>query len=741
MIRIFSLLLFVFSINFYTEVSGQAEQKDYKYDFKTVPNDPFNVLQYQLDNGLKIYLSVNKDEPRVSTNIAVRTGSKNDPSEVTGLAHYLEHMLFKGTSKMASLDWEKEKVLLKQISDLYEKHRNTTDAEERKEIYAEIDRLSGEAAAFVATNEYDQMVTELGARGTNAYTSWERTVYINDIPSNELGKWMALESERFKELTLRLFHTELEAVFEEFNRTQDSDGRQVFYKMYETLFPNHHYGQQSTIGLGEHLKNPSMEKIHQYFDKYYVPNNMAVILVGDLDPDRTVDMLKKHFGEWEKGPQPEQYSFRGEKAILNPIEKEVIGAEAAYVNLAYRTGGIDSKDAMLADLTTSILNNGEAGLMDQNLNNAQKVIRSYAYVNTLKDYSVVQLGATPREGQTLEEAKDLLLGQVKILKKGEFDESLIPSIVKNAKKQQQTQAENNSWTAYAIINAFTMEKPWSYFADYYDEMAKISKQELAEWANKNLKNNYVVVYKREGERTPLRLEKPAITPITVNRGKNSAFREEWAKIPSERMTPEFMDYDKAIDKAVVFDNLQLHYIKNVTNDLFEMHYILDMGSRHDKELALAIEYLPYLGTSKYSVDEIKRKFYDLALSYNVYAGSDRVYVSLYGLQESMNEGVALFEELLGNVKADAESYGKFVDGIIKERADAKLSKSQIFVRRDDELRHLRRGQSLYRQAFRGETARDGSAKFGGQNPWIERLQTQSFLLRPIGKTESGGLAA
>ena len=280
--------------------SSSLLSAQYKHDFQTVKNDPYNVLQYQLDNGMKVYLSVNKDEPRIFTNFAVRTGSKNDPNDATGLAHYLEHMLFKGTSKIASLDWEKEKMLLQQISDLYEEHRQTTDAEVRKAIYHQIDSLSGEASKYVATNEYDQLIGELGGKSTNAYTSLEKTVYVNDIPSNELDKWMTIEAERFKELTLRLFHTELEAVYEEFNRAQDNDGRQVYYEMLATLFPKHTYGTQTTLGTGEDLKNPSMVKIHEYFDKYYVPNNMAIILVGDLDPDKTINLIEKHFGSWEK---------------------------------------------------------------------------------------------------------------------------------------------------------------------------------------------------------------------------------------------------------------------------------------------------------------------------------------------------------------------------------------------------------------------------------------------------------
>src|SRR5690606_15283238 len=258
------------------------------FEFETVSNDPTGLRLYTLDNGLKVYLSKNEDEPKIQTFIAVRAGSVYDPADNTGLAHYLEHMVFKGTDKIGTADWETEKVYLETISDLYEQHKDEQDSEKKKAIYRKIDSVSYEASKVAIANEYDKMVSSLGAEGTNAWTWHEETVYTNKIPSNELEKWMKLESERFSKLVLRLFHTELEAVYEEFNRAQDNDFRKEHYALMDLLFPKHPYGQQSTIGISEHLKNPSMVAIHNYFETYYVPNNMAVILVGDLDFEETI---------------------------------------------------------------------------------------------------------------------------------------------------------------------------------------------------------------------------------------------------------------------------------------------------------------------------------------------------------------------------------------------------------------------------------------------------------------------
>jgi len=261
--------------------------------YQSFENDPMHVRIYTLDNGLKVYISVNHDEPRIQTLIAVRAGSTYDPDDATGLAHYLEHMMFKGTSQIATVNWPEEQKLLQQISNLYEQHRNEKNEAKKKAIYHQIDSLSGVAAQYACPNEYDKMVSSIGATGTNAYTSDERTVYINDIPSNELEKWAFLESERFSQLVLRLFHTELETVFEEFNRGQDNDMTQLWQTLFKTAFKKHGYGTHTTIGRGEDLKNPSMVKIHEFFDKYYVPNNMAICLAGDLNPDEAIQVINK----------------------------------------------------------------------------------------------------------------------------------------------------------------------------------------------------------------------------------------------------------------------------------------------------------------------------------------------------------------------------------------------------------------------------------------------------------------
>ncbi|TDN89276.1 putative Zn-dependent peptidase [Salegentibacter sp. 24] len=647
------------------------------FNYVTYKNDPTGLRLYTLDNGLKVYLSQNEEEPKIQTLIAVRAGSTYDPADNTGLAHYLEHMVFKGTSEIGTQDWEKEKVLLKEISNLYEEHKKTSNPEEKKNIYRKIDSVSQEASKLSIANEYDKMVSSLGSEGTNAFTSSEQTVYVNKIPSNELDRWLTVESERFSELVLRLFHTELEAVYEEFNRGQDSDGRKQYQAILEGLYPNHPYGTQTTIGKSEHLKNPSMEAIHDYFNTYYVPNNMAVILSGDLDFDTTIKKVNDAFGGY-KQKEVIHPSFPEAEPITAPVEKEVFGPTSESVYLAYRTKGVGSEDQKKVILIDYILANSQAGLIDLNLNQQQKVQRASSFTNFDNDYGFHMLYGMPKADQSLEEVKDLLIAEVEKIKSGAFEDWLIKAVINDLKLSQIRQYENASAVAYAHLDAFIHFQDWEENLKFLDELSTISKQELVDFANAHYKDNYVAVYKRKGEDPNItKVENPGITPIQLNRDKESDFIVEFNKTESPALQPQLIDYKEAIRESETKSGLPISYISNETNDLFNLYFIFDMGQDNDKELALASGYLDYLGTDKYSPEEVKQEFYKLGINYFISSGTDRTYVGLSGLKENLPEGMKLLNHLWENATVNEEAYGKYVKQILKSRQDGKTQKGNI----------------------------------------------------------------
>lgn len=649
-----------------------------EYPYKTYKNDPTGLRLYTLDNGLTVYLAKNTDEPKIQTYVAVRAGSSYDPSDNTGLAHYLEHMLFKGTDEIATQNWDEERKILIEISDLYEKHKKEPSPEKKKLIYKEIDSLSYIASKIAIANEYDNMLQSIGAENINAHTWHEETIYKSKIPANSLNKWLKLESERFSQLVLRLFHTELEAVYEEYNRGQDNDYRRMIYPLMDQLFPNHPYGQQTTIGESEHLKNPSMEAIHAYFDKYYVPNNMAIILVGDLDYDHTIKLVDQYFGAM-KSKELTHPNLPKEKPLNHIIEEEVVTPSAESVIFAYRSEGINSEQRKLVRLVDMILSNDKAGLIDLELNQKNKVQEAKCYPWFFNDYGMHNFKGSPKEGQSLEEVKDLILSQIDRIKKGDFDEWMIEAVINDLKLAKIRKYEKATSTATAYYNTFVHFSDWQDELDFLDDLKAISKDELVAFANEFYKDNYVIVYKRKGENKNLvKVEKPEITPIEVNRDKVSDFSQNFSKIKIDDIQPHFVDFKKKIEVIKLRNGLELSYIENKTNDLFYLAYIYDMGSENMKKLPLAINYLKLLGTDEYSPSKISQEFYKLGIDFGVNIEDNRSYVYLSGLRENFEEGIVLLEHLMQNVKSDTKIYQDFIDSEMKNRKDAKTKKEDIF---------------------------------------------------------------
>jgi len=649
------------------------------YAYETVKNDQSGVRVYTLKNGLKVYLAKNEDAPRIQTYIPVRTGSNNDPSDNTGLAHYLEHMVFKGTSHLGTQDWTKEKVLLQQISDLYEQHKAEKDPVKKKELYKKIDEVSQIASKFAIANEYDKAISSLGATGTNAHTWLDETVYKNNIPSNELEKWLTIEKERFSELVLRLFHTELEAVYEEYNRAQDNDGRLVNYALMEALFPKHPNGQQTTIGTSEHLKSPSMVAIHKYFDTYYVPNNMAVVLVGDLDYDKTIKLVDQYFGTFKYKELPMKKMVT-EAPMTSIVTRTVKSPSAPRMTMAWRTDSYGTQEARLADVVAEILSNrGDAGLIDLNINQKQKTLGAGAYESPFKMYGSFALSVTPKEGQSFDDAKKLLLDQIDLVKKGQFPDWMLKAIVNDKKVQRMKTWETADGLATNLYDTYINGRTWQQELDEINEYEKISKADVVKFANEFFKNNYVVVYKEKGVNDKLvRVENPGITPIELNRGAQSPFLKDVLAVKPTPIQPEFIDYKTAIQTSQIKDK-KVSFVKNKDNQIAQVNYIFPFGTDNDKELSLAISVLEYLGTDKYTPEQLKEEFYKLGISNSFRTSNDQTVITLSGLESNMKKGVELINHWLTNVKADKAIYDQTVKTILEARDVAKKDKGRIMM--------------------------------------------------------------
>lgn len=676
--KIITISLLIFATAYFV-VNLKNQMNKIENNYEEVKGDPLKARIYTLENGLKVYLTYYDDAPRIQTNIAVRAGSKNDPENATGLAHYLEHMLFKGTDVFGSLDFNKEGPLIEEIEALYEHYRTVamTDTVNRERIYRMIDSVSAEAAKYAIANEYDKMALGIGAKGTNAYTSFEKTVYINDIPSNQLENWLKLESERFRYPVFRLFHTELEAVYEEKNR--DSDGSKLFESLFDGLFPNHQYGQQTTIGTVEHLKNPSLKEIRAYFNKYYVPNNMAICLSGDLDYDKTIRLIQKYWSKFERKADP-IFNVYKESSLKKPVIKEVFGPESESLFVGFRFEGANSNDSKILTMIDMVLANSTAGLIDLNLNQTQKIISGGSFPYVLKDYSMHTLYGSPKQGQTLEEVRDLLLNQIEEIKDGNFEQWLVDAIISDLKLNQIKKFESNSGRANEFVEAFTLDISWEDYNKEISDLESITKQDIIDFAKENYNENYVVTFKRNGiDKTSVKVDKPDITPVQLNRVDQSDFLIKLLAEEVEDINPVFLDFDEIIEKTNIGE-LPLIHKKNTENNRFRLSYIFDIGTDHDNKLKFAVDYLKFLGTSEISPSRKQEEFYRLGCDLSMSSSSDKTRITLSGLANKFDESIKFFENFLANVIADEEALIALKSNKIKERADAKLNKQTILFK-------------------------------------------------------------
>lgn len=648
------------------------------YTYTKVSNDENGVRIYKLENGLEVYLAQNFDAPRIQTFIPVRTGSNNDPADNTGLSHYLEHMMFKGTSHIGTQNWEKEKELLDQIEELYEQHKTEGNADKKKGIYKKIDEVSQEASKYAIANEYDKAISSLGATGTNAHTWLDETVYKNNIPNNELEKWLQIEKERFSELVLRLFHTELESVYEEFNRAQDNDSRLVNYALMELLFPKHPNGQQTTLGKAEHLKNPSMKAIYKYFDEFYVPNNYAMVLVGDLDFEETIAMVDQYFGKLPYKELPKKNNIV-EEPLTKITKKTLKSPTIPRVQIAWRTDSYGSRESMLADIVANILSNrGEAGLLDLNINQTQRALYANAFSIGFKNYGYFSAVIVPKENQSLDEGVEMLLEQIELVKKGEFPDWLIDAVVNDFKIQRMKAWETAEGLATNIYDVYIKGRTWKQELDEMLEYESITKEDVMNFAKGFFKENYVAIFKEKGANENLiRVDNPGITPIQLNREAQSEFLTQFLnQHEGKEIQPEFIDYQRAIEVKTLKDK-KVSFVKNKYNDLAQVHYIFPFGSDNDKELGLSTQVLQYLGTSKYSAEQLRQEFFKIGISNDFKTSNDQLMVSLTGLEENLEQGIALLQHWLSDVKADNDAYQNYVQTILESREAAKKDKTRI----------------------------------------------------------------
>ena len=633
-------------------------------------DDPMKTSIYKLDNGLLVYLTTNPESPRFYTEIAVRAGSKQDPAESTGLAHYLEHVLFKGSQALGTLDYAQEKVHLDEIERLYQQHFSETDEAKRKELYAKINEETLKAGAFAVPNELDRVYKSIGGALVNAHTWHEETVYKVDLPSNRMDQWTVIEADRFARPVYRLFQTELETVYEEMNRALDNKQRIITEAVEELLYKKHPYGQQPTLGKVEHLKNPSLENIGKFFTTYYVPNNMAVFISGDIDPETTIKAIDAQFSAWQPKDVPAWQPV--EEAPLNGREFVTVNYQGEeFVLLAFRTAAIKSADAEALMLLDMIMDNASAGLINLNLNQQQRVRQAGSYPQFNNDYGAQYLYGIPKDGQTLEEVEQLLLDQLEIIKRGEFEDWILGAIINDFKKREKAGLEDN------VARVSAMRDSWIHYIEWPDAVAQISrlekltKEDIVRVANQYFGPNYVAGYRKDAPHTVPDIQKPALASIEIDPSRQSEFGKQVLAMATTPIEPVFVDPAKDYIKAEDPKGRTLYYAPNPINDIFTFSITVDFGKHEDKKIGVAVPLLDLCGTKDLAPDELKKEWYKLGTDFSISAGDNETNISISGLDENFEDSVELLLSLLSGPVAAPEALEQMKAITLQEREDAK----------------------------------------------------------------------
>lgn len=640
------------------------------------PNDPMAVAVYRLDNGLLVYLTHNSQTPDFYAEIAIRAGAKFDPPDATGLAHYMEHLLFKGTRHFGTLDYEQEKPHLDRITELYEQHFCETDPQKRKEIYAEINKESQEASRYAIPNELDSMYDMVGGSWLNAHTGFEEIVYQVKVPSNRLRQWAAIESERFAHPVFRLFQTELEVVYEEKNRTLDDKYWIIHEAVMRALFKNHPYGRQSLVGSIEHLKNPSLRKLYGYCDTYYVPNNMAIVISGDIDGEEAIRVIDEYFSSWKQKrlPRPQQWREKPLKGVER-VHVNYLGEE--YVLLAFRTARFKHRDFEPLVLFDMLLGNSAISLINLDLVLPQKIRSAGSYAQIYNDYGVQFLWGVPKEGQSLEEVEALLLVEVERLKKGEFDQSAINDIVTNINIEHKRDLESNDLRVSEMRDSFVSFVTWKHWLGQIERFQRVEKNDIIRIAKEYFKGNYVAGYRHNKQHDIPAVQKPELAAIEIDDTRQSAFAKQVLSMPVDEIDPDYIDPDSDYQTVQDENGIRYYYTANPLNDLFTFTISFDVGSRQNNVLGPAIGFLNKSGTRSLSPQELERAWYGLGSRVALSAGEDEATITLAGLDEHFEASLALLAEALFYPTSDQATLAEFKEIVRVQRRDMKEDLSSI----------------------------------------------------------------
>ncbi len=657
-----------------------------------LPGDPMEVTIHRLSNGMTVYISPDRSAPRFTGRIAVRAGSRHDPPNSTGLAHYLEHMLFKGTDELGTLDAEADAVHVEKVRALYAELRESTDPAGRTAIFEAIDSETQAMARYAIPNEFDRLMATIGVEGVNAYTSDDETVYLNDVPANRLAAWAAIESEQLADPVFRLFYPELEAVYEEKNLALDSAEDRVWETLTRALMPRHPYGTQTTIGTVDHLRTPAYQDMVEFFARWYAPNNMAIVLAGDVDAATAIPVLEKSFGRLT--PQPLTPPHAGEIVPLSGrTAHEVLAEGEQTVTIAWLTVPESHPDEPAIAVMDRMLDDAKVGLLNTELELSQKLQDAASFTVPLREAGYMGVQGTALEGQSLAKVESLLMGAIAKLIAGEFTDADVEAAKLHHVVDRQLRLEFAGARASLMTAAFTGHLQWADVLAREAAFAAVTRQDVLRVAARYLGEDRVVVTRRQGQPEVPKIDKPKITPVAIDPGRSSAFAKQISAMPVAPLEPEWAVEGTHYERRRLPAG-DLLTSKNTRNDLFSLEYRFDRGFRKEPLLCYALELLELSGAGDADADAFQKEVYAHGATLETWCSAERSGVQISGPDARLEAVLALVDEWFAKPRLGADTLDRLHENTLSERIDGMQDDGTLVAALDAYAKYDRRSPLL-----------------------------------------------
>ncbi len=619
-----------------------------------------NFVQYQLDNGLTVYLWEDHDQPDVQGWTVTRAGAIDEPADATGLAHYLEHMLFKGTQKIGALDWEKEKPHYEEIIRLYDEYAETTDEAKRLELTKKINEESQEAAKYATVEDFFVLLDGIGATDVNAYTSYDMTCYHNSFPAANMYKWLTIFSDRLIDPVYRTFQAELETVFEEYNRGEDDLSRKLNSTMMAEIFAGSPY-ERSVIGLPEHLKNPRISKLIEFYNTWYVANNMALIIVGDFDAEATKPMIEETFGRLVSKPLPERSTYPKTSFAGNPSRKFKLGY---YPQVIWVYDGVTAnhEDLLALQFVVRLLNNStNTGLLDK-LNIDGTVSSAGAGVFALREQGRILVEAVPYydAAQQMYESnaatEKIVMAEINRLKNGDIPDWLIQTVKAEYAQNYKLAFENSATKMDALVNSFIYNTPIDDIFTENEKIQALTKEDIQRIAKKYFDADHMTLAFDEGDPKKNKLSKPAIKPLDLINNEETEYAKQFKALPQGEVKQTFMDMND-VQVLDIDENVKLHYATNPKNNIFSLDLIFGVGTEKKPMLEFVTSLMNRAGIMpNIEPQDFRRQLSELGGRCAYGVNGSYFFVSIIGEEEHLAEICQLVQRQMLMPKFDTKQF-------------------------------------------------------------------------------------